>query len=166
MSTMILLAKGADPFAISIARTGPGTRLVSALRASELDRRLAAGANPDSSALLSLRARQLEKPANRRRLALGLRRRLSASLGAPHPTDRRVPLARAEIRQSAELIEELAALLEAPQPADPQGIAQASVLIGEGNSPLYRQSQRGVLAPALRRVIDSLALPAGFLATD
>jgi hypothetical protein len=139
------------------------TRLLAWLRASELDRRLARGANPDSNALLSLRARQLEKPTNRRRLAKGLRRRLSASQGPSRPTDRRVPLAREEIRRCAELIEELAALLEASGPVDPQGVARASVLISEGNSPLYRPSLSGLLAPALRRAIDSLALPPGIL---
>jgi hypothetical protein len=156
-STTILLAQGRDPYGVSVSRAGLRNRLLARARAFELDGRLAAGANPDSSALLSLRARQLESRANRRRLARGFRGRLSVSSKSPHPFDRRVPLARAEIRNCAGLIEELAERLEAPEPADPQGIARASLLLTNGNSPLYTRATE--LGPALRKTIDQLTVP-------
>jgi hypothetical protein len=166
MKTTILLAQERDPYALSVSRAGLRNRLLARARSFELDGRLSAGANPDSSALLSLRAMQLQSPANRRRLAGGFRGRLSASRRAAHPIDRHVPLARAEIRRFAELIEELADRLDAPDPADPQGIARASLLLREGNSPLYTGAAAGELGPALRRTIDQLTVLPAFHTAD
>jgi hypothetical protein len=70
-----------------------------------------------------------------------------------------MPMAREEIHRYRELIEELADLLDAEEPADPRGIAQARLLVCEGDSPLYRPRLKGALAPALEEAIGNLASP-------
>src|SRR3974390_2759960 len=111
MSTTILLSHNAGRRSVSIHRPTVPTRLLARLHSVDLDRRLADGASPDSSALLSLRAQHLQSLANRRELARGFRRRRAAARREPPPFDRQVPLARTEIRRHAKLIEELAARL-------------------------------------------------------
>jgi hypothetical protein len=154
----ILLAQGADPYAVSVARCRLSTRLLARVRSLDLDRSLAAGAQPDSSALLSLRAGELQSAAHRRRLADGFRRRLAASRRDAHPFDRQIPLARAEIRRCAALVDELVDALESAVPADLRGIARASLLLCEGNSPLYAGASTIALEPVLREAIDALSL--------
>jgi hypothetical protein len=166
MSTTILLSHDAARRSVSIHRPTAPTRLLARLHSVDLDRRLADGASPDSSALLSLRAQRLQSLASRRALALGFRRRLAAARREPHPFDRQVPLARAEIQRNAKLIEELAARLEAHEPADPQGIARGSVLLCDGSSPLYRRSSETQLGQALQRAIDELTLPPSTVDAD
>jgi hypothetical protein len=166
MSTTILLSHSAGRRSVSIHRPTASTRLLARVHSVDLDRRLANGASPDSSALLSLRAQHLQSPSSRRALALGFRRRLAAARRAPHPFDRRVPLARDEIRRHANLIEELAARLEAREPADPRGIARGRVLLCDGSSPLYTGSSEAELGQALQRAIDELTLPESLVSAD
>jgi hypothetical protein len=154
--TTVLLVEGPGDGAASVARCGLPTRLLARLRSHELDRRLAAGASPDSEALLSLRARELESVPVRRRLAAGYRLRLSASRRSPHPADRSIPLARVEIRRCGALVEQLATLLESGTPADPRGVARASLLLTEGNSPLYARANSATLETTLQNAIDAL----------
>jgi hypothetical protein len=163
-STTILLVEDPGLRATSVVRCGLPTRLLARLRSHDLDRRLAAGASPDSEALLSLRARELEGAAVRRRLATGYRLRLSASRRSPHPAERKIPLARAEIRRCGALVEELAALLESATPADPRGVARASLLLTEGDSPLYDRVRSATLETTLREAIEALP-PAGSAST-
>jgi hypothetical protein len=163
-STTVLLVEGPGLDGASVARCGLPTRLLARLRSHDLDRRLAGGASPDSGALLSLRARELEGAAVRRRLAAGYRLRLSASRRSPHPADRKIPLARAEIRRCGALVEELAALLESATPADPRGVARASLLLTAGDSPLYAGTRSAALETTLREAIEALP-PAGGVST-
>jgi hypothetical protein len=160
----ILLANGEDLDTISISRGGLRARLRTWCAGTELDCRLAQGASPDSSVPLSIRARRLMRPKNRRCIARGLRRVASSASASPHPGQRQVPLARAEIRECSRLMEELAGLLDGGQPVDPRGIARAELLLSEGNSPLYKAASGERLEPALRRAIDDLTTPPEILA--
>jgi hypothetical protein len=162
--TTILLSNENDLYSFSISRGRIRTRLRAWLASLELDSQLARGLSPDTSAPLSLRAQRLQGPSHRRRLARGLRRALSAALADPRPIDRRVPLARDQIRDCAGLIEELAGRLDAQQPADPRGIARAELLLSAGNSPLYRGAISGTLGSALRLAIEGLTPPPEILA--
>jgi hypothetical protein len=155
----ILRANGEDLDTVSISRSGLRARLRAWCTGTELDSRLARGASPDASVPLSLRAQRLMRPKNRRCIARGLRRAASSALASPHSGQRGVPLARAEIRECAALIEQLAGLLDDGQPVDPRGIARAELLLSEGDSPLYRVASRERLEPALRRAIDDLMTP-------
>lgn len=153
----LLLADGGDPYAPAIRRLGPRTRLLVTLHSHELDRWLAGGASPDSSAELSVRAGRLQSLDHRQALASGYRKRLTVAGRNPHP--KAIPLARAQVRDCAELIEELAGLLEAGGPAEVAAIAQAGLLLSEPTSPIYVKAPESVLDGALRRLITQLQAP-------
>lgn len=153
----LLLVDRTDPYTLTIRRLGPRTRLLASLHAHALDRQLARRTSPDSSALLSVRATQLQSVNHRRGLASGYRRRLTASRRDPHPTD--IPLARAEVRACADLIEEVADLLEAGGPTEAAAVAQAGLLLSDPTSPIYVKGRDEELHEALRRVIAHLQTP-------
>jgi len=156
MTTTVLLSRASRPYELSVVRIRPHMRFLVRVHSLELDRRLAAGASPDSSAQLSLRAQQLQSSTTRRRLASGFRARLAVARRQPHPINRRIPLARAEIDRCSELIGELADRLDSAEPVDSRGIARAHVLLSEGNGPLYVKAVAGTLGPTLRRTIEEL----------
>jgi len=58
-------------------------RLVAGWRGAELDRLLAAGADPHASVLLAERARKLTTPGSRKRVAEGLRRACRSAQATP-----------------------------------------------------------------------------------
>lgn len=88
-------------------------------------------------------------------LADGYRRCLAAARWDARPLA--VPLARAQIRECAALIEELAALLDAGQPVDAGAIVRAETLLSDSaRSPLYFKARDGVLADTLQSVIAQL----------
>ena len=129
----------------ALRRLRPWHRLLARCAAPRLDRELAAGASPESSALLAARAMQLTSVKSRRALAASLQRILAAagqspagvSLGAVaiHPS--RVPLCRERISQSAGPLARLAGHLAVPGPVPVQGVAMASQLLADGTGPLY-----------------------------
>jgi hypothetical protein len=166
MAATVLLSRGTDRPLVSISRARMRTRVLARIHAVELDRQLAAGASPDSSEMLSLRAQQLNSVESRRQMAAGFRLRLRAARRAPHPLDRRLPLARAQIRRCADLIEALASRLEALEPADPRGIASGHVLLSDGRSPLYTAHADVELGQALEQALEQLALPPSLLSSD
>lgn len=114
-----------------LARLRPWHRVLARCAAPRLDRELAAGASPEASARLAARATQLTSMTARRHLAAGLRR-IPAAAGDPATvtvlTARPawLPLARAQIRQSAGPLAVLADALAAPGPVPAQGVAMAS----------------------------------------
>jgi hypothetical protein len=119
---------------------GVWLRCVTWWRAYDLDRELAAGANPMQSDELSLRVGQLGSARTRGRLTYGLRRAVDV---ADRPSDPlRTPphaIRRAEIRANKELLLELAAGLRRSGPLGVEGLAMASLLVGEAPSPLYHK---------------------------
>src|ERR1700683_1579862 len=124
-----LLFDSGDPYTLAVHRLGPRSRLLAWLHSTELDRELARGASPDSTALLSVRATRLQSLGHRRMLASGYRGRLTVSRREARALD--MPLARAQVRACAELIEELAALPDAAHPARVAAIARAGLLLSE-----------------------------------
>src|SRR5271170_4794323 len=77
---LVLLDEAGCP----IARTArPWDRVAVRLRAFSLDRDLAAGASPDASVTLALRAQMLVRPRYRRELARSVRRVLMAATQSP-----------------------------------------------------------------------------------
>jgi hypothetical protein len=125
-------------------------RVEARLRAHTLDLQLAEGVPPERSAALSLRARRLVDPAFARTLATRLHEIVrEAALG-------RVPRAQVAIRLPsvaglAAEFDELARRLVAPRPPAVRGVAQISVLLGEGSGPLYSSYADEDLAGAVRR---------------
>jgi hypothetical protein len=99
-------------------------------RAADLDRRLAAGADPMQSDELSLRAGQS-------RLAAALREAVAVANGrhAPLISTR---LQRPEIRENEDLLLALADRLSDGEPLGIEGVAKTARLVDDRSSPMYR----------------------------
>ena len=135
-----------DRGVLTLRRLRPWHRMLARCAAARLDRQLAAGTSPEDSASLTARAVQLTSMTYRRALAASLHRILAAA-GAPpanmplpaapvHPP-LRLPLRRAQIRQSAQPLATLARHLAEPGPVAVQGMAMVSQLLTDGTGPLY-----------------------------
>lgn len=156
IATSVLIAPGSDPYAVRIERCSLRTVIRARLHAERLDERLARGANPDGSALLSIRARELHSARQRRQLARRWRRLVTTAAAGPHPFDPTVPVARAAIARAGALIEALAQMLESAGPLDPSAVAQARLLLCDPCSPVYAAGTRD-LSDALHTVTCALA---------
>jgi hypothetical protein len=138
-------------------------RVLARCAAARLDRQLAAGASPESSARLAVRAIQLTSMKFRRDLAASVQRILAAAGDPPAvmpsraaAAPPRLPLSRAQISQLAGPLARLAGYLVAPGPVPVQGVAMASQLLADGTSPLYhpvRGDDLGGLVEKLTRAL-------------
>ena len=118
---------------------GSLTRLRVRLRRDRLDRRIAAGedVDADADADLGRRAAQLAEPGTRHRIAATIDRVLDEAAGPPAPFSSKVPLARAAIITCAPRLCEIAGRLDGDQDVAARGVAQAAMLVREGDSPLF-----------------------------
>jgi hypothetical protein len=150
---LVLLDEAGCP----IARTArPWDRIAVRLRAFSLDRDLAAGASPDSSVALSLRAQMLVRPRYRRDLARSARRLLTAATQSPFGSRLAVPVCRDRVAGSSEEFADLIRGLLAAGPVTARGVAQASVLVADASGPLYRRANTGDLRARVRDAADAL----------
>ncbi len=136
----------------------PGlVRLRVALKAAELDARLAAGSDPAGSKELALRAGQLVDPRRRARFARSLRRAV-ASAEAPRLPSRgaSVPVNRAAVLEARPALLALADDLAEIAHPQPRGIALAVELLREGSGPLYRPWRPEELRGAAERARHAL----------
>jgi len=117
-------------------------------RARELDRRLAAGADPMESDELALRVGQLASPGNRARLSCALRGAVEVASGnhAPLTATR---LRRSEIRRNEDLVLALADRVRDGGPLGVRGLAMTSRLLGDRASPLYSDGSDRSLSAAV-----------------
>ena len=157
--TTVLLAAGEDWCALRRYNCWIFHRLVAVFHGRHLDRDLESGADPDTSVLLSIRAAALIDPSRRRRLARTLSHMVTDAERSPHPFDGRLPVARQEILEARELIEETVSLLLRGGPGNPMGVARVQVLLEDGASPLYRSPVPGALRDRLEAAIEALADP-------
>jgi hypothetical protein len=132
-------------------------RVEARVRTHHLDRQLAGGVPPERSAALSLRARRLADPG----FAAFLARRVHEIVR--EAVVRRVPRAQIAVRLSAVAalsaeLDELARRLLAPRPAAVCGLAQVSVLLGDGSGPLYSARADEDLGAAVRRARAALEI--------
>jgi hypothetical protein len=134
-------------------------RLLAVSRGGDLDRHLESGADPDTNVLLSLRAAALIAYARRHRLATTLRQMARDAERSPHPFSARARVARREILEARDLIEEAALLLVSRSPANPMGVAFIQVLLHDGASPLYRPGAAATLCDRLEAAIAALTEP-------
>lgn len=150
---------------LTISRPGSRRRAPARLlltvwwRATELDRRLAAGADPWTSDALALRARRLTTSRTRARIARGL-----AGVLCSAGNDR--PRFTAAVRPSGPGVldaEPIIAWLErrlcAPGPVAAQGVAILRLLLIDGNGPLYQPSDPDALCTHLRAAANTLRTP-------
>jgi hypothetical protein len=133
-------------------------RLVARLRAYRLDCALAAGASPDATTLLALRAQLLVRESNRRRMAHYLRIVL-AEADAPvsvFRAQRIVPTRRDAVRAAAADVGALIQRLSMPGPLPARGIAQVRVLLTNGAGPLYNSGAKDDLGDLVRAAVEGL----------
>ena len=147
---------------LTLGRLRPWHRVLARCAASRLDRELAAGASPETSSCLAARAVQLTSMKTRRHLAASVRRILAAA-GDPAAVTvitvrpPRMPLARAQVRQSAGPLAALAGYLAAPGPVPAQGVAMVSQLLADGAGPLYRKASVDDLGDLIDKATRALA---------
>jgi hypothetical protein len=121
------------------------------LRRSSLDRRLAAGANPDECDDLSRRADQLRLSGHRRELAASLLTLVEKAEGPTPPITASVPIDRRSILAARSDVIALALDLGATDlEASAHGIALVQCLLRDGASPLYAPLGPDALTQALR----------------
>ena len=121
-----------------------------------LDRALAGGICPDTSATLSLRAHRLISVATRRALAEELRDVIGRARRPLHPFDNGALICSSEVLDAHDAIEALADRLEGWEPVEPAGVARVRLLLRDGVGPLYNRSYPGGVRGAVRRAMDAL----------
>jgi hypothetical protein len=144
-------------------RPRPGLRLALSVwwRAAELDRRLADGEDPWGDDALALRAQRITTPRHRARLASGLDGALrSAGAARPGFTAAIRPHS-PDVLEAGALIAMIERRLRDGEPAAPRGVAIVGWLLIDGNSPLYRPGEPGVLGSRLRAAAAALGASAG-----
>lgn len=120
-----------------------------------LDKRLAAGASPESGRLIALRARALVVPARRERLASDWDRLLTLACERPAAVTH-VRLRRERIVAAEADIRELQRALRAWAPVPARGVAIASNLLADGAGPLYNRDSGVDLRVAVQEAIRHL----------
>jgi hypothetical protein len=123
--------------------------LLAGWNSGELDRRLAAGVDPETTDVLALRAERITTRRGRTRVANGLTRALrSARHSKPGLTAAR-PCA-PELIAAGDLLAALDVCLRRPEPVSAQGVAILRILLTDQASALYQPSESGLLAAQLR----------------
>jgi len=140
---------------LGLRRVRPRDRLLTRLRASSLDAELAAGASPESSVTLALRAGQLCRPSYRRLLSHGLTR-VVAVAERPTRSLRKVPVNRDAVHGARAELESVAERLGAAGPVGVRGVARVSGLLTDGTGPLYQASRPGRLRDELRTALGAM----------
>ena len=147
---------------LTLQRLRPWHRMLARCAAARLDRELAAGTSPETSASLAARAMQLTSMKFRRELAASVQRILAAA-GSPavveptiagHPL--RLPLSRARISQSAVPLATLAGCLASPGPVGVRGVAMVTRLLADGAGPLYSEACGDDLRDIIERATRAL----------
>ena len=130
-------------------------RLIARWGSMKLDRALAAGTPPETSAALRLRAQALLAPRTRRTLGRALERVVAEPAPAPL-LGARVPVRRSEVRGARDDLRLLAQRLAAPAPVDVRGVAKVRVLLSDGSGPLFWGRSPDELSGRIRQAIEAL----------
>jgi hypothetical protein len=154
--TTLLLTDPANPGCVIQQRSLTSTRVCAQLRSHGLDRALASGVSPDSSAALSLRAQALISARARRALARSLQRLIEDARRPLGPFTPMVPICRRKILRSRESLEQLAARLLSGDPVDACGMAKVRLLVTDGSGPVYDRPAAEDLEPAVQQALEAL----------
>ena len=156
--TTLLLTDRRNPGCVISERIRPHTRLLTPLRAWRLDRALAAGTSPDSSAPLSLRAQNLIGQTSCAELSLCIRRTIDQAKRPVTPSSFKARICRRKVLDAEAMLGEVADRLASGQPVDARGVAQIRLLLRDGCGPLYTRPQADDLQSALDAAIEALEL--------
>lgn len=132
------------------------TSMIAWWRAEELDRQLAEGTSPHTSAALALRAHKITEYHSRNRLADGLARAIRAAHATTPGFSAAVRPDRREVLAARTVLVALECRLRTPEPVTPRGVALLLALLTDGTSPLYRPSEPGALGSQLRAAAAAL----------
>lgn len=138
-----------------------GDRAVARLRCGQLDRALAAGAAPESTAALSLRARRLTALPNRRAIAQTYRRVVREARAGGRRSYVQITACKSRVVAASEELGRLADTLAQPGPVAARGAAQAFLLLTDGTGPLYNPKCELSLLACAARAKENLGLPTG-----
>lgn len=155
MTTVLVTDQGRGG-TLCCQRSGARQRLVARLRAWSLDGALARGACPDSSVVLSLRARTLISGRTRRQLSRRLRQLVQLAERPSRPPNWSVPICRSEVIRVRAELEALADRLISPEPVEATGVARVHLLVTDGSGPMYHRAGAGELERALREAFEGL----------
>jgi hypothetical protein len=139
-------------------------QLASHLRAAALEKELAKGVAPETTAQLALRAQALVRVSARRQLAQTIQRMVLESLSSS-PTRRAsaaIPVRRDNVRDATAELQELIEHLVAPAPLPARGVAQVRMLLRDGSGPLYSAASPHALRARVRQALEALEPLAGF----
>ena len=154
--TILILTEHPDSGYVISRRSSRRERLATRLRAWQLDTAIANGANPDSTAVLSLRANRLISRPARRRVSRSIRRLLQQSRRPPRPIHEGAPVCWRQVFRTRPLLEELAARLAGSGPVDARGVAQVHLFLTDGTSPLFGHPRAEELEAVLQAALDAL----------
>jgi len=155
---LLLLDERTDALVVRLAR--PWERVKAGLCTHQLDEELARGASPEATAPLALRARTLAQETFRHDLARSAQQILAEAHRLSQPRRPAIPICRDRVREAAAELGELISRLRTPGPLPVRGVAQVSVLFGDGRSPLYHRDSRDDLRARLREATRALSQPA------
>ncbi|MDT4939795.1 MAG: hypothetical protein QOG80_3466 [Pseudonocardiales bacterium] len=150
---MELLVQGPRGYVAACVRLRD--RLVVALHADEIDRRLAQGASPEATLESALRARMLTRRRSRRRLARALDRAVTNATTPAVAGARRARIASASMRDVAADIAELRTRLMTRDLTSVRGIARTRLLLVDGGGPVHNVRAAGTLRATIRQAIDA-----------
>jgi hypothetical protein len=150
---LVLLEEAGSPVAYVVR---PWDRLWAHLRAFRLDSDLAAGASPEASVALALRAHMLVRTRRRRDLAAATNRVLTMAMQWSAPARPRIPVCQDRVRDCSEEFGELIRRLRAPGPVPAQGMAKVGMLLTDAGGPLYHRANAGDLRAQVRDAADAL----------
>lgn len=150
---LVLLEEEGSPVACTVR---PWDRALIRLRAFRLDHDLAAGASPEASFALALRAQMLVRTRHRRDLAASADRVLAMAMQSSFPSRPRVPVCRDRVRDCSEEFGELIRRLRTTGPVPAQGVAKVGVLLADARGPLYHRASADDLRFRLRDAADAL----------
>lgn len=157
--TLLLLVDAERPDCLILQPRRASMRWWTRMHASSLDKALAAGISPDSTAALSLRAAQLINARTRRRLARSLRQVVDdATRPRPFIRGPHVSVCRQKVLASRELLLELVERLGSQEPVDARGVAKTRLLLTGAVDALYDRPRADNLEPALEAALDALEL--------
>ena len=155
-----------DPFALPSRRPGDGA--LARVFGASLDASLAAGCPPESSRLLTARARNIVSLRSRRSMAgnwehvlrVARRAQRARHAGSPAPAGA-VPVCADRVVAAEPAIRDLVNRLAAPLPVPARGVAMARVLLTDANSPVYNRRSGVALTDAVAAAAAQLdpALP-------
>lgn len=154
--SVLLVVDDQRPECVIPRRSRLPTRLWTYMHAASLDQALAAGASPDASAALSLRATQLIRASTRQSLARSLRWVIDSAIRPSLMRTPGVPICRRKILDSRELLLELAGRLASEEPVDARGVARVRLLLTGVIGPLYDDPCADDLKPVLNAALETL----------